>query len=116
MDNVYHAMNYYSKGIIDAACCGTFKRKSVEEANQLIGDLSKSNYRAPSETSGSNRRLRGGGMIELNKMSAIEAKLNALMSKMSNREKISHSANAVGIEEGGEHKCITNEGLAHEGP
>ena len=33
MDIFYHAMNYSSKGIIDAACCGAFKRKSAEEAN-----------------------------------------------------------------------------------
>ena len=32
MDIFYHSMNYNSKGIIDAACCGAFKRKSVEEA------------------------------------------------------------------------------------
>ena len=44
MDIFYHAMNYTSKGIIDAACCGAFKRKSVEEANQLIEYLAKSNY------------------------------------------------------------------------
>ena len=56
-------MNYTSKGIIDAACCGAFKRKSVEEANQLIEDLAKSNHRAPSEASGRNNRLRGGGVI-----------------------------------------------------
>ena len=55
-------------------------------------------------------------MIELNKMSATEAKLDALMSKMNNQERRSHSANVVGIEEGGEYKCITDEGLAHEGP
>ena len=50
----YHAMNYTSKGIIDAVCCGAFKRKSVEEANKLIEDLSNSNYRASSETLTSN--------------------------------------------------------------
>ena len=44
MDIFYHAMNYTSKGIIDAACYGAFKRKSVEEANQLIEYLAKSNY------------------------------------------------------------------------
>ena len=71
MNIFYHTMNYSSKGIIDADCCGAFKRKSDEEANQLIEDLAKSNYRALFETSGSNSRLRGGGMIELNKMSAI---------------------------------------------
>ena len=47
MDIFYHAMNYTSKGIIDAACCGAYKRKSAEEANQLIEALAKSNYRAP---------------------------------------------------------------------
>ena len=84
MDIFYHAMNYSSKGIIDVVCCGAFKRKSAEEANQIIEDLAKSNYRPPSETSGSNSRMRGGGIIELNKMSAIEAKLDALMNKMNN--------------------------------
>ena len=59
MDIFYHVMNYFSKRIIDAACCGAFKRKSVEETNQLIEDLAKSNYRAPIETSGSSSRVRG---------------------------------------------------------
>ena len=36
MDIVYHALNDTSKGIIDASCCGAFKRKSVEEARDLI--------------------------------------------------------------------------------
>ena len=58
MDIFYHEMNYSSKGIIDAAYCGAFKRKSVEEANQLIEDLAKSNYRAPTETSGTSSRLK----------------------------------------------------------
>ena len=48
MDIFYHSMNYTSKGIIDAACCGAFKRKSAEEAKQLIEDLAKCNYKAPS--------------------------------------------------------------------
>ena len=64
MEIFYHVMNYSLKGIIDAAYCGAFKRKSAEEANQLIEDLTKSNYRASSETSGSNSRLRGSGIIE----------------------------------------------------
>ena len=60
MDIFYHAMNYTSKGIIDATCCGAFKRKSVKEANQLIEDLAKSNYKVLTEASGSNSRLRRG--------------------------------------------------------
>ena len=55
-------------------------------------------------------------MLEPNKITAIEAKMDVLMSKMSTREKRSHSANTVGIEDGGEKKCMTDEGLVHEGP
>ena len=95
-------MNYSSKGIIDAACYGAFKRKSVEEANQLIEDLAKSNYRAPSEASRSSTKLRGGGVIELNKMLVIKAKLDALMSKMGHQEIRVYSAHEVGTMEGGE--------------
>ena len=41
IDIVYHALNDTSKGIIDASCCGAFKRKSAEEARDLIEDLAK---------------------------------------------------------------------------
>ena len=43
MDIFYHAMNYASKGIIDASCYGAFKRRSAEEARQLIEGLAKCN-------------------------------------------------------------------------
>ena len=59
-------MNYTFKGIIDTACYGAFKRKSVE-AKQLIEDFSKCNCKALSETSGSNNKLKGSGMLELNR-------------------------------------------------
>ena len=78
MDIFYHSMNYASKGIIDAACCGAFKRRNAEEARQLIEDLAKCNYKAPSEASGSGSRLKGSGVIELNRMTAIEAKLDVV--------------------------------------
>ena len=39
MDIFYLAMNYTSKGIIDASCCGAFKRKSAEEERQVIEAL-----------------------------------------------------------------------------
>ena len=98
MDIFYHSMNYTSKGIIDPACCGAFKRKSAEKSRQLIEDLAKCNYRSPSETSGSSSRLKGG-VIELNRMTAIEAKLDALMNKMGNQERRMHSAHEVGTVE-----------------
>ena len=66
MDIFYHSMNYASKGIIDAACCGAFKRKSDEEARQLIKDLAKCNYKAPTEASESKSTLKGSGLIEFN--------------------------------------------------
>ena len=49
-------------------------------------------------------------------MSAIEAKLGAIMSIMNNRERINHSINEVGIVEGAEQKKLVDRGLAHEGP
>ena len=103
-------MNYTSKGIIDAAFCGAFKRKSVEKARQLIEDLEKCNYRAPSETSGSSKRMKGS------RMTAIEAKLDALMNKLGNQDRRMHSAHEVGTMEGNEQKSSVDEGLAHEGP
>ena len=115
MDIFYHAMNYTSKGIIDAACCGAFKRKSAKKANQLIEDLAKSNYRAPSETSGTRNRLEEGGVIELNKTTVIQAKLDALMNRLGNRDRRMHSTHEVGTMEGNEQKSVTDEGLAHEG-
>ena len=115
MDIFYNAMNYTSKETVDTTSGGAFKRKSAEEATQLIEELAKSNYRAPSNASGSSSRLRGG-VIELNKMSAIEAKLDTIMNRMNNQERRGHSCNEVGVVEGARQKCFTNEGLAHEGP
>ena len=49
-----------------------------EEARHLIEDLARCNMRPPSKSSGSSSRAKGNGMIELNNMSAMEAKLDAL--------------------------------------
>ena len=92
---IYHSMNDTSKGIVDASCCGAFKRKSSEEVRDLIRDLEKCNMKAPSETSGSNGRARGSGVIELNKMTAMEAKLDAIMHRMDKQERKLHSAHEI---------------------
>ena len=84
MEIFYHAMNYSSKGVIDAACCGAFKRKSVEEANQIIQELEKCNYRTPSKSLGSHGRYLVGGVPELNKMATIKAKLDSIMNRLNN--------------------------------
>ena len=53
MDIVYHSLNDTSNGIIDASYYGAFKRKSEEEARDLIANLAKCNMKAPFESSGS---------------------------------------------------------------
>ena len=116
MDIFYHSMNYASKGIIDATCYGAFKRRSDEEARQLIEDLAKCNYKAPSEASGSSSGLKRSGVIELNRMNAIKAKLDALMNKLGNNERRMHTALEVGTVDEGEKKKSADEGLTHEGP
>ena len=49
-------------------------------------------------------------------MTAIEAKLNALMNKMGNHERRMHSGNEVRTVEENEKRNSTEEGLSHEGP
>ena len=39
-------------------------------------------------------------MIELNRMTAIEAKLDSIMNRMNNQERISHLVNEVGTVNG----------------
>ena len=116
MDIFYQAMNYILKGTMDAASYGAFRRKIVEEATLLIEKLEKSNYIAPSKASKNSSRLRGSGVIELNKMSTIEAKPDTIMNRMNNQERRGHSCNEVGTVEEVEHKKIVEQGLAHEGP
>ena len=81
-------MNCTSKGIINASCCGGFKRKSAEDARQVIEDLSKYNFKTPSEYVGSSSRIRGNGLIGLDRTTAIEAKLDAVMNKLSSNEDV----------------------------
>ena len=99
MDIVYHSLNDTSKGIIDASYCGAFKRKSVEEARDLIADLAKCNMKAPSEFTRSYGKARRSGVIELNKMTSMEAKLDAIMHKMDKQDKNLHSAHEIGAME-----------------
>ena len=96
MDIFYHAMNYASKGIIEASFYEAFKRRNAKEVRQLIEDLAKCNYKAPSEASRSSSRLRGSGLIGLDRMTTIEAKLDAVMNKLGNNEKRMHTAHEVG--------------------
>ena len=115
MDFVYHSLNDTSKGIIDASCYEAFKRKSVEEARDFIEDLDKCNMKAPSKSSGSNSRARGSGVIELNKMTAMEAKLDVIMHRLDKQEKRLHYAHEIGAMETDVIRRSA-EGLAEEDP
>ena len=55
-------------------------------------------------------------MIELNRMTTIEAKLDALMNKLGNQDRRIHSVHEVGTVEENEQNSSADEGLAHEGP
>ena len=55
-------------------------------------------------------------MIELNIMTVIESKLDALMNKMGNQDRRMHLAHEVGTVERNEQKSSAEEGLTHEGP
>ena len=56
--HLYHAMNYTSKGTMDATSRGAFRRKHAKQVTQFIKDLAKSIYRAPSVPLGSSSRFR----------------------------------------------------------
>ena len=97
MDIVYHALNDISKGIIDASCCGALKRKSAEEAKELIEDLAKCNMKTPFEFSRGNNR--GKGIMELRKMTSMEVKLDAIMHRMDKQERKTYTAHEIGAVE-----------------
>ena len=115
IDLTTHAMNYAFKGIIDASCYGAFRRRSAEEERQLIEYLAKCNYKDPFEASGSSSKIRGIGLIELNRMTTIKAKLDAVMNKLGSNERRMHTAHEVGAVDEGERRGSTEEGPNHEG-
>ena len=59
----------------------------------------KCNMKAPSESSVNKNRTRGSRVIELNKMTTMEAKLDAIMHMLGNQEKRMHSAHEIGAVE-----------------
>ena len=82
----------------------------------MIEDLAKCNYKDPSEAiESSNSRLRGSGLIELNRMTAIEVKLDAVMNKLGSNERRMHTAHEVGAIDEGERRKSAKEGPNHGG-
>ena len=80
----------------------------------MIEDLAKCNYKTPSEASGSSSRLKGNGLIGLDRMTAIEVKRDAVMNKLGNSERRMHTAHEV--EAVDERSRRSAEGLDDEEP
>ena len=81
----------------------------------MIADLAKCNMKASSEFLVSYSKARGSGVIELNKMIAMEVKLDAIMHRMDKHDKKRHSAHEIGaVERGGIRRSA--EGSANEDP
>ena len=80
----------------------------------MIEDLAKCNYKAPSAASGSSSMLKGSDFIRLDKMIAIEAKLDVVMNKLGSNERRIHTAHEVGAVE--ERNRRSAEGLVDEEP
>ena len=81
----------------------------------MIADLAKCNMKAPSEFTRSYSKSRGSGVIELNKMISMEAKLDAIMHRIDKQDKKLHSAHEIGaVERGGIRRSA--EGSADEDP
>ena len=90
-------------------------RKSAEEARDLIADLAKCNMKALSEFTRSYNIAKGSGVIELNKMISMEAKLDVIMHRMDKQDKKLHSSYEIGaVERGGIRRGV--EGSADEDP
>ena len=81
----------------------------------MIANLAKCNMKGPSESSGSNNKTRGSGVIELNKMTAMEAKPDAIIHRMDKQEKKLHSAHEIrAVERDGIRR--SSEGQTEEDP
>ena len=81
----------------------------------MIEDLAKYNYKAPSKGSGSsNSRLKGSGLIGLDRRTVIEEKLDAVMNKLGRNERRMNNAHEVGVFE--ERIRRSAEGLVDEEP
>ena len=80
----------------------------------MIEDLTKCNYKTPSEASGNSRRLKGNGLIGLDGMTTTKAKLEAVLNKLGSNERRMHTASEVGVVEERIRRSV--EGLVDEEP
>ena len=67
---------------MDVACGGSITMKTTREANFMFKELAKNNYQPPSER-GDGRKQ--GGLHEVDRMSSLKAKFEALMARLNQR-------------------------------
>ena len=79
VQTLYNGLNYSTRALINVTCRGSIISKMTKEANQLFEDLEKNNYQVPSKRSMGRRQ---GGILELDRVSPLEAKFEALMTKL----------------------------------
>ena len=75
----YNGLNYSMRALVKATCEGSITTKTTREVNQLFDELAKKNYELPSER---NVGRRQGGILEMDRVSSLEAKFEALMTKL----------------------------------
>ena len=75
----YNSLKYSTRALIDAVCGGSITSKIAREANQLFEELEKNNYEAPSEKDNGRKQ---GGMYYVDRISSLEVKFDALMTKL----------------------------------
>ena len=84
------------------------------EERQVVEDLAKCNYKTPSESLRSSCRMRGNGLIRLDRTTAIETKLDSVINKLSSNEKMMHTTHEVGAVREGKRNSV--EGYEVEEP
>ena len=74
-----NGLNDSTKALVDTVCGGSITMKTAREANVMFEELAKNNYQPPFER-GDGRKQ--GGIHEVDRMSSLEAKFEALMTKL----------------------------------
>ena len=79
----YNGLNYAPRSLVDAAAGGSVMNKTAEEACELYEEMAASHYQAPSER---NLGRRVAGVLEVDKLSSIQAQLASLTNKLSSQK------------------------------
>ena len=75
----YNGLNYSTRTLVDVECGGSITMKTTREANLMFEELANNNYQHPSAR-GDGRRQEG--IHEVDRMSSLEAKFEALMTRL----------------------------------